>query len=1145
MARILTGEALECLIHECAEHMLDDPDVKSLMEELDNGISKLFYDINEEKKENLQIMEEIPELVKDMKVLAKRKKDDLWYDATILELLKNQLSQVKVKVKFDRKGSRGILSCKHIALKNKMNWKELCVGSRIIAKYDNDADSTMKQCLYAGIIAETPLPYNKHKFLVFFDDGFAQYMDCDNIYKVYEASNYVWEDVHEDSREFIKEYLDKYPERPMVRVTDGQVLKTEWKGRWWKTRVLKVHGSLVNMKFLIDERTEWIYRGSPRLEPLHRELMAAEASRLRGKVIRGTSHTVVKRNAPVVEYINVETPTLVNPEERSRQTARKSSKNRKQHRQRYHWVERERQWETNRPNWESNQGSNYTIYEDSDNNIVDDRDKYSSIQLNAEIVNQISSACDSSSEFEIIGFSKKTSKLPFASYEKHSCSCLCVVPVKNKVQDLKDENPLRWPQIVGWQRELSGKRGSGRKTVFYRTPCGKRLNKLKCPCQQLTIDATHASRDGKVDVNAGYKYRRLEEQLTTGIFECNSKCKCSKSCYNRVAQNGVRVRLQVFKTEKRGWGLRCIDDIPAGMFICTYAGNLWNEEEANDVGQKYGDEYFAELDYIEVVEKNKEGYESDVQSSEGYETESTNSSCNSDADYHTDSSSSSPHHIPSTDENSFDDGYAATQTESETRIVLRRKSATDGTCSTKDSWSVVDSPERIRTNCEITNKEQQSLSTTVRENIIIISSDEEDNASNSVNAAVKEASKCHQIITEECIFSVKDSKNPVTVEKIANEQNKLTLKNVAMEEISLINHANQNQENQENVTNLDYEDHQHLEKALADIFTGHTDDEEPIENIDKQDKTIEKLPDISTFGGINYGYNISPRRVLDSKAIFAYRERKRKKIFKSSGDTNTEVLTKLQTTERDLNKPIINVADFKASCTNTPPSTSLTSIEDLSPNTENLDSNSQFTRSSIDSTGEALLLRKKETSDDSFNNHHLAEFKETCSVVDSELSSSDSEDDKESVESADLLKKSKLKTAKKSTHTRLSLTKSPSYLSKETATSNLTNDYEVDEKQSFSRTRSLFREEHCYVMDAKKEGNLGRYFNHSCVPNLFVQNVFVDTHDLRFPWLAFFAGQNIRAGTELTWDYGYEVGSVANKTLYCYCGSVDCRGRLL
>ena len=37
----------------------------------------------------------------------------------------------------------------------------------------------------------------------------------------------------------------------------------------------------------------------------------------------------------------------------------------------------------------------------------------------------------------------------------------------------------------------------------------------------------------------------------------------------------------------------------------------------------------------------------------------------------------------------------------------------------------------------------------------------------------------------------------------------------------------------------------------------------------------------------------------------------------------------------------------------------------------------------------------------------------------------------------------------------------------------------------------------------------------------------------------------IRAGTELTWDYNYEVGSVPGKILYCYCGSSECRGRLL
>ena len=33
----------------------------------------------------------------------------------------------------------------------------------------------------------------------------------------------------------------------------------------------------------------------------------------------------------------------------------------------------------------------------------------------------------------------------------------------------------------------------------------------------------------------------------------------------------------------RGWGLRAVDDIPAGTFICTYTGYLLNEELANQV----------------------------------------------------------------------------------------------------------------------------------------------------------------------------------------------------------------------------------------------------------------------------------------------------------------------------------------------------------------------------------------------------------------------------------------------------------------------------------------------------------------------------------------------------------------------------------
>nr|KAG5695708.1 hypothetical protein BaRGS_022385 [Batillaria attramentaria] len=66
---------------------------------------------------------------------------------------------------------------------------------------------------------------------------------------------------------------------------------------------------------------------------------------------------------------------------------------------------------------------------------------------------------------------------------------------------------------------------------------------------------------------------------------------------------------------------------------------------------------------------------------------------------------------------------------------------------------------------------------------------------------------------------------------------------------------------------------------------------------------------------------------------------------------------------------------------------------------------------------------------------------------------------------------------------------------------------EEDEKQRMG-TRAFFHDgTSCYIMDAKSMGNIGRYLNHSCSPNVFVQNIFVDTHDLRFPWVAFFAGQ--------------------------------------
>uniref|UniRef100_A0A8C0GV00 Histone-lysine N-methyltransferase SETDB2 n=1 Tax=Chelonoidis abingdonii TaxID=106734 RepID=A0A8C0GV00_CHEAB len=87
--------------------------------------------------------------------------------------------------------------------------------------------------------------------------------------------------------------------------------------------------------------------------------------------------------------------------------------------------------------------------------------------------------------------------------------------------------------------------------------------------------------------------------------------------------------------------------------------------------------------------------------------------------------------------------------------------------------------------------------------------------------------------------------------------------------------------------------------------------------------------------------------------------------------------------------------------------------------------------------------------------------------------------------------------------------------------------------------------DHIYLLDASKEGNVGRFLNHSCWPNLFVQSVFVETHNRNFPWVAFFTNRHVKAGTELTWDYGYEAGSMPETEISCQCGVQKCRKKIL
>ncbi|CAI0554022.1 unnamed protein product [Linum tenue] len=74
------------------------------------------------------------------------------------------------------------------------------------------------------------------------------------------------------------------------------------------------------------------------------------------------------------------------------------------------------------------------------------------------------------------------------------------------------------------------------------------------------------------------------------VYECNSLCSCNKSCPNRVLQNGVRVRLEVFKTENKGWAVRAGEPILRGTFVCEYIGEVIDEDEAKNRRIRYGKE---------------------------------------------------------------------------------------------------------------------------------------------------------------------------------------------------------------------------------------------------------------------------------------------------------------------------------------------------------------------------------------------------------------------------------------------------------------------------------------------------------------------------------------------------------------------------
>jgi SET domain-containing protein len=85
----------------------------------------------------------------------------------------------------------------------------------------------------------------------------------------------------------------------------------------------------------------------------------------------------------------------------------------------------------------------------------------------------------------------------------------------------------------------------------------------------------------------------------------------------------------------------------------------------------------------------------------------------------------------------------------------------------------------------------------------------------------------------------------------------------------------------------------------------------------------------------------------------------------------------------------------------------------------------------------------------------------------------------------------------------------------------------------------------CTAIDATNLGNISRFYNHSCDPNIGVFAVRVDNI---LPRVSFFALRNIEKGEELCFSYSSLKGEVNNSDeplketdmVRCYCGAMNC-----
>lgn len=483
---------------------------------------------------------------------------------------------------------------------------------------------------YAGVIGEITSKTNNYEYLVFFDNGRALYVSP-SLVRVVNGED-KWSHVHQNARKFM-EYLFEGTEPngeqkklPIIKDALDTRMTVECNGKWKFGKIANTQGRLlIQIEYEGYDRTEWLYRGSPRLGPIWRQYVKLKEANPEVSLIETYSSmdedSSIESDGDTRDASGVRTPST-----KSKNPFKKLiPANEKLYCSPFE----------------------YTTHDCGPECCAFDAKPSKSLKRYSPLALPMIMGFERIVQSRKVTYTTPCGKIKRNMYDlrrylqeiecklldvdnfsyEPQVDCMRMYKTNERYILNKDlSNGLELKPILvtnGFNRKMPDKftyvaemclnqsvPNFLKENVESMAGCDCEddcYNRHECPCWQLTLDGMAFA--DKPEEKIGYNYKRLDSPTFPAIFECNPNCKCSKKCSNRVAQLPMEQSFELFRTGKCGWGVRCLHDLPSGAFICCYFGDLMTEGHIEHVAKKQGDTYLAVLDFIEWASNEKEGYE--------------------------------------------------------------------------------------------------------------------------------------------------------------------------------------------------------------------------------------------------------------------------------------------------------------------------------------------------------------------------------------------------------------------------------------------------------------------------------------------------------------------------------------------------------